>query len=293
MRVAELQQLLTWQATLRNQLRVPVPHRGSAEQVRGADRHRPRLVKRLRSQITGESPSSTRSRRGRRTPRPSSRRDKSNMDADQGTQAAGHAVGRQPDEDRICRHPREGVRGDRLAGPDGQQPRRQPHRDRRRVRSAARWRREPARASVHRPAQRVSPATTPATSAAAAAGDATSAAGDTTAADRPRPDPTLLQRLLDQAHLATSVAEQQLSVCRPPRRSAAASRPAASSPARRACRGRSSRTAARPSPRRPPVHVHFANGMDWLKQFVSVEVNQNTRGQARNASRILAGSRYR
>ena len=57
-----------------------------------------------------------------------------------------------------------------------------------------------------------SPATTQAALAAAAAGDATSAAGDTTAAAPAGPDPALLQQLFDQAHLATSVAEQQLSV---------------------------------------------------------------------------------
>ena len=43
----------------------------------------------------------------------------------------------------------------------------------------------------------------------------------------------------------------------------------------------------------PQVHIHFANGMDWLKQFVSVEVQSHTRGQSRTGTRAstLPGSR--
>ena len=43
----------------------------------------------------------------------------------------------------------------------------------------------------------------------------------------------------------------------------------------------------------PTVHIHFANGMDWLREFVSVEVQNGTRGQSVSATRLagLPGSR--
>jgi hypothetical protein len=39
----------------------------------------------------------------------------------------------------------------------------------------------------------------------------------------------------------------------------------------------------------PQVHVNFADGMGWLKQFVGVEVKRGTRGSARDAYRTLPG----
>ena len=43
----------------------------------------------------------------------------------------------------------------------------------------------------------------------------------------------------------------------------------------------------------PTVHIHFADGMGWLQQFVSVQVQNGTRGQSVGAMRIagLPGSR--
>ena len=43
----------------------------------------------------------------------------------------------------------------------------------------------------------------------------------------------------------------------------------------------------------PQVHIHFADGMGWLQQFVSVQVQNGTRGQSVGAMRIagLPGSR--
>ena len=35
------------------------------------------------------------------------------------------------------------------------------------------------------------------------------------------------------------------------------------------------------------VHLHFANGMDWLKDYVSASVEDSTRGMARRAARMM------
>jgi hypothetical protein len=37
------------------------------------------------------------------------------------------------------------------------------------------------------------------------------------------------------------------------------------------------------------VHLHFANGMEWLKDYVSAEVADSTRGMARRAARMMPG----
>jgi hypothetical protein len=37
------------------------------------------------------------------------------------------------------------------------------------------------------------------------------------------------------------------------------------------------------------VHLHFANGMEWLKDYISAEVQDSTRGMARRASRLMPG----
>ena len=125
MRVAELNQLLTWQATLRNQLRDSIWRIAdllSKIAVQIATRRA--YIAQLRKQITGniavinalagvgEEPQGQ-----ALAPRQVEHRRR-----DRRAQAAGHAAGRQPDEDRGRRDPREGVRGDRLAQPDGQHP---------------------------------------------------------------------------------------------------------------------------------------------------------------------------
>ena len=81
------------------------------------------------------------------------------------------------------------------------------------------------------------------------------------------------------------------------RRSAGSSTPAASSPDRWVRRPRRSCRAGRacsPATRWPPwgprrVTINVAPGMEWLKQFISVEVGRNNRTTARNAGRGLPG----
>jgi phage-related protein len=41
----------------------------------------------------------------------------------------------------------------------------------------------------------------------------------------------------------------------------------------------------------PEVHLHFAPGTDWLKEFVQVEIRQSGRRDSRTATRALPGSR--
>ena len=141
-----------------------------------------------------------------------------------------------------------------------------------------------------------SPAATAKALASAAAADAAANAGGTGVAAPAGPDPALLQQLLDQAHLATSVAEHQLSVL-------SATPPFGGSFAQggivpgmpgepRTIIAHGGEAVGTPGDTH--VHVHLASGMEWLRQFIGVQVDQSTRRDARNASRPLPGraSRY-
>ena len=136
-----------------------------------------------------------------------------------------------------------------------------------------------------------SPTATAKALATAAAADTAANAGGTGVAAPAGPDPALLQQLLDQAHLATSVAEHQLSVL-------SATPPFGGSFAQggivpgmpgepRTIIAHGGEAVGTPGDTH--VHVHLASGMEWLRQFIGVQVDQSTRRDARNASRPLPG----
>ena len=136
-----------------------------------------------------------------------------------------------------------------------------------------------------------SPAATAKALASAAAADTAANAGGTGVAAPAGPDPALLQQLLDQAHLATSVAEAQLSVLQatPPFGGSFAQGGIVPGPqgAPRTIIAHGGEAVGTPGDTH--VHVHLASGMEWLRQFIGVQVDQSTRRDARNASRPLPG----
>ena len=138
-----------------------------------------------------------------------------------------------------------------------------------------------------------------ATQAALAGASAADAAGAGAATDNtPATDPAtlqMLQQLLNQAHLETSVAEAQLGVLQasPPFGGSFAQGGIVPGPlgTPRTIIAHAGEVVGQPGDTH--VHVHVADGMGWLKQFINVEVGQSTRRDARNASRMLPGSKGR
>ena len=293
MRVAELQQLLTWQATLRNQLRDSIWRIADLlNKIAVQIATRRAYIEKLRKQITGNILviKALEAVLEKNPKAKLSRRDKSNIDAEitalklQDTQLGGNPMrigtggilGKVSGEIDSLNQTASTLVDNRtaIAGASGIGG----------TLGAASLQVQAFQDQLNV----FSPASTQAALAAATAADVAATPAPRTPAG---PDPALLQQLLDQAHLATSVAEQQLSVLQatPPFGGSFAQGGIVPGPlgAPRTIIAHAGEAVGTPGDTH--VHVHLADGMGWLKQFINVEVDQNTRRDARNASRSLPG----
>jgi hypothetical protein len=118
---------------------------------------------------------------------------------------------------------------------------------------------------------------------------------DTSTPDTPVDDPTkeILAELLRQANLRTAVSEAQFDVFRNLPFGGAFKQggivPGPVGAGRMILAHGGEVVIPNDANYAPAVSLHFANGMEWLRQFVSIQVDNQTRTQGRRSERQLPG----